>query len=97
MNKDIAKFRSEISTAAENLVLTHGTKTAIQKAFRAALAKYASNGKVTFGDDNAEKSVDFSFTASLVGTDGVYYDVVVYYATCRKKGYLVVTEVDLIA
>ena len=97
MIKDIAKFRSEISTAAENLVLTHGTKTAIQKAFRDALSKYASKGKVTFGGDNEEESVDFSFTASLVGTDGVYYDVVVYYATCRKKGYFVVTEVDLVA
>lgn len=95
--KDFAKYRKQISLATEALVLFHGSMTAIKKAFRDSLLPYSRNGKVTFGCENEEQADDYSVTASIIGKDGTYYDIVIYYAACRKKRMWVVTEVDLIA
>lgn len=95
--KDFAKYRKQISLATEALVLFHGSMTALKEAFRAALLPYSQDGKVWFGGENEEQATDYSITASIIGKDDTYYDIVIYYASCRKKRMWVVTEVDLIA
>lgn len=95
--KDFAQYRKQISLAAEARVLFHGSMTALKETFRAVLLPYSRDGKVTFGCENEEKADDYSITASIIGKDGTYYDLVIYYAACRKKRKWVVTEVELIA
>lgn len=95
--KDYAQYRKQISLATEALVLFHGSMAALKETFRAALLPYSLDGKVKFGGENEEKADDYSITASIVGKDGTYYDIVIYYAACRKKRKWVVTEVELIA
>lgn len=97
MKKDFAEYREQISNATEALVLHHGSMTSIKEEFRNALRPYSRDGKVQFGGENEEQADDYSMTASIIGKDGAYYDVVIYYAACRRKRKWVVTEVAIIA